>query len=252
MAEGRASRAAMCAEAYALLAAAYLPPTPPRRKAIADASRAMFANGGRDQPWSPLLREYVERLGWAGPAAEPVHVRLMEVAADGARCLPLAGAHTGDPSHAWEPVPAVEGLAARLGVRARREIGGRADHLSVELEMLAILSRVEALAEEEERAEDAARARREAERFLRGHVLAWFPRFQACIRSHDTLGVATAAVDATAAFLTAHLADLQEGSAMPGKGPRSREAEREDPWKQAELTAEDSAYKPGARRPSRS
>lgn len=208
--------AALRADAYAILAAAFLPPTPERRQGILDATRGVLANA-RDEPWAPLMRSYAERLSWTGAAAEPVHVRLMEVAADGAACPPIASAYVGDPSCSWEPDPIVESLAARLGVRARRSLGARPDHLSVELEMLSLLARAEAEAEASGDAETVVRARSDASIFLARHVLVWFPKFQMAVRQQDTLGVATAAVDAARAFLEHHLEGL-------GARPSGRDA----------------------------
>lgn len=82
------------------------------------------------------------------------------------------------------------------------------DHLSVELEYLAVLVGREATAWGTEAAGVAETLRRER-RFLRAHPSAWVPELVACVREHDPAGVYAAAAEALEAFLE-HEVDLTE------------------------------------------
>ncbi len=205
------------AESYRLHAAALLTPTPKRRAALVSAGRTLLAEGKADLPWREPFSAFLERLGSAGDTAESVHIGLFEVAMDGVPCPPLAAHYLHGESQAWGAVPEVEELARRLGVVATRSLGGRADHASVELEMLSILARHEARALESGDAEGARAAQAEAERFLVGHVLQWFPRFEGGVRENDSLGVAAAATASAMAFLRNEQARL--GSTLAAEMP---------------------------------
>ncbi len=197
-----AARSALrSAEAYRLHAGAMLVPTPQRRASLLMAGRALLAGCEGDLPWKKPFSAALNRLVEAGAAAEPVHVGLFEAAVDAVPCPPVAAAYLLEPSRVWEALPDVEELCARLGVTPSRSLGGRADHASVELELLAILCRHEAQALKAGDAEGVRAARSEAERFLVGHVLRWFPRFAEQVRENDKLGVAAAATASAHALL---------------------------------------------------
>lgn len=198
------SLAILRSEAYRLHAAAFLTPTRERWSEVGRLGLLLAQEARlRHLPWADPLTSCATRLAAAAPddTALATHVTLFDTAADGPSCPPFAAEYAEPHIEAWNMDPEVERVSNRIAVAPRARVGARADHLSVELEMLAVLCRREAaaLGSDDQAAVDAAR--RDAERFLRVHVQNWFPRFRQRVKENDQLGVATATVESALSLL---------------------------------------------------
>ena len=209
---------------YRWLASAFLSPDPERRARLQAEGQALLAQGLDDYPFSPHLRRAVTALQSAQGddiATAETHTSLFNLPADRASCPPLGCDYLSERGGTkFDEMARIDGFYQKIGIEPRAYIRDRPDHLSVELEALAIITLVEADARKEGQEEVVQAAHQGVERFLRLHLLCWFPRFRERVRAHDPIGMYACLADAVHAFV-AHdhalvRAMLQQGQEQDG------------------------------------
>jgi TorA maturation chaperone TorD len=189
---------------YRWLASAFLSPDPERRARLQHEAQALLAQGLDGYPFSPHLLRALKALQSAegdGVRTAEAHTSLFNLPADRASCPPLGCDYLSERGGTmFDELARLDGFYQKIGIEPRAYIRERPDHLSVELEALGVLALVEADAGEGPE-EVVQAARQAAERFLRLHVLCWFPRFRERVRANDSLGTYACLADAAHAFL---------------------------------------------------
>lgn len=206
---------------YRWLASAFLSPDPERRARLLAEGQALLAQGMDGYPFSPHLRRALQALQLARKdevSIAQAHTSLFNLPADRASCPPLGCDYLSERGGTmFDEMARIDGFYQKIGIEPRAYIRERPDHLSVELEALAIVALVEAEARRDAQDEVVQAALMAAERFLRLHVLCWFPRFRERVRAHDSTGIYACLAEAVHAF-AAHDQALVRAMLEQGQG----------------------------------
>ncbi|MDR7415444.1 MAG: molecular chaperone TorD family protein [Armatimonadota bacterium] len=190
---------------YRFFGLVFLYPDPGRRARLRRLARALGAEKAvRGLAFFPVWRASWERLQQnLGEGLEEVYLRIFDLTGRRGGC---SLCESGYRDASWQAAAELQREYREAGVQPKGP--EPSDHLSVELEYLAVLVAREAREWEAGTAgvEEILRRQRD---FLRAHPCAWVPELVVRVREHDPTGVYAAAAEALEAFLE-HEGDLTE------------------------------------------
>lgn len=207
------------ATAYRLVSQAFLNPV----AAVAEAVRRLaielsHETGGEQLNFAQRLSHCCVSLLYADEARlqqlQARYVALFGATAHGLSCPPLESAYRrGSSGREGFVIAAVERDYATAGVFLSRSHRLPPDHISLEMEFMAVLCGREAEAWASEDSKSATRLLEKERRFLAKHVLSWLPAFAADLRDAD-LGGTYSQITAAGYSFVRHDLDLSEELAV--------------------------------------
>ena len=194
--------------AYRLFSQALLYPADERIAALGDAAAELALDDAAlvqfafYADWRRVLSAVQQA---AGPGAhrslEEAHIALFGARKAGTLCPPYESAFL---SPGGQPdglqLARIEAAYSEIGLVPSRELGELPDHVTIELEFMAMLCGQEADAWEEEDTAGAVKAMRRAKRFLNGHLSVWLPAFARHVAASDEDGFYATVSETAAAF----------------------------------------------------
>jgi TorA maturation chaperone TorD len=193
--------------AYRLLSQALLYPAEERLATLATASEELsqddnvLAQFAFFADWRRVLA-LVRDVGAPRRDLEEQHVALFGASKAGTLCPPYESAvlsPTGQPDPLQ--MARIEAAYAEIGIAPSPESGELPDHVSIELEFMAMLCGQEAAAWEGDDVAGAAKAMRRAKRFLDGHLSVWLPTFARRLAAADKQGFYRGVSQGAATFI---------------------------------------------------
>ncbi len=180
--------------AYRLFSQALLYPAEERLAALATATEELDQNDNAlaqfafFADWRRLLAR-VRGVGGPRRDLEEQHVALFGASKAGTLCPPYESAMlspTGQPDALL--MARIEAAYSAIGLAPSPDLGELPDHVSIELEFMAMLCGQEAAAWDVDDVPSAVKAMRRAKRFLDGHLSTWLPAFARQLASADKDG----------------------------------------------------------------
>lgn len=190
---------------YRFFATALLPPREARIEQLTEAADLLEDLGVDTLAFAGLWRDMGQALATRPPleAIEVQYVHLFEAGSDGALCPPVESFYMSSPRHGGPAVVAAELEVeyGRLGFTVSDKTTAGVDHVSSQLELMALLCAKEATAGECADLRSVAAWNHEQQRFTDNHLSQWIRPFAARVREATPAGLYQNVVDTLDAFV---------------------------------------------------
>jgi TorA maturation chaperone TorD len=210
---------------YRFFAVAFLPPESARVKQLAAAAHLLDDLGVDTLAFAPPWLE-MRRLLDNGVEMQELatrYVRLFESGSDGALCPPVESFYVSSPREGGPALVAAELESAftSLGLSIASESNLQPDHISAQLELMALMCAQEASAAEQGDLSSVSEWSHEQQQFSDSHLNRWIPYFVSRVQETTSSGFYRALVVSVGAFVDHDRELLHVLERRERTGPRS-------------------------------